>query len=83
MVSAAQVIAEAERLGVRFEVSGERLRAIPGAAITPKLYEAIGQRKSAIIACLREWRGRCCTLDEVRASLVVACAQRIIEEQWR
>ena len=54
MVSAREIIERVERLGVRFEIVGEKLRAAPKAAISAELSEAIGAHKPEIIALLRE-----------------------------
>ncbi len=54
MVTARAIIADVERRGVRFEVIGDRLRAMPKTAITPELSETIGALKPQIIDELRK-----------------------------
>jgi hypothetical protein len=53
MVSARDLVAEAERYGARFRVVGERLEATPANAFDAKLDRAIGEQKAEIIALLR------------------------------
>ncbi len=60
MVSARDVLAEAERRGARFRVVGERLEATPRIG-DRDLHDAIGRQKGEIIAFLRERDGGCAT----------------------
>lgn len=53
MVTARELIVEAERRGARFEVIGDRLRAMPKDAIDAELYRAIGTRKAEVVDELR------------------------------
>ena len=60
MVSARDLLAEAESSGARFRVVGDRLEATPKIS-DRDLHAAIGQRKDEIIALLRERDGGCAT----------------------
>ncbi len=63
MVSARDVLVEAERQGARFRVVGDRLEATPKVG-NRALHDAIGRRKGEIIALLRE-RDSACATDAV------------------
>lgn len=53
MVSARQILAEAERRGAHFSIVGERLEATPASAFDPILKETIATHKAEILAELR------------------------------
>lgn len=59
MVSAREVLAEAERRGSRFRIVRDRLKATP--RIGRALHAAIGQHKAAIVVLLRERDRGCAT----------------------
>jgi hypothetical protein len=61
MVSARDLVDEAERRGARFRVVGDRLEATPANVFDTKLDCAIGEQKAQIIALLREREGGCAT----------------------
>jgi hypothetical protein len=65
LVSAASLLAEAERRGARFRVRGDRLQATPANVFDDDLDRAIGQRKAEIIALLREREPAACATDAV------------------
>jgi hypothetical protein len=54
MVSASELVDEAERRGARFRVIGDRLEGTPATAFDAKLDRAIGEQKAEVIALLRE-----------------------------
>lgn len=54
MVSARELVEEAERRGGRFRVVGDRLEGTPATAFGLKLGRAISEQKAEIIALLRE-----------------------------
>ncbi|MGB8910446.1 MAG: hypothetical protein WCC84_17010 [Candidatus Cybelea sp.] len=62
MVSARDVLAEAERRGARFRVVGDRLEATPRIGDS-SLHTAIGEWKSEIVALLREREPGACATD--------------------
>jgi hypothetical protein len=78
VVSAREIIERVERLGVRFEIVGEKLRAAPKAAISAELSAAIGACKPEIIALLRETGPVPCA-----AHAVEVAARFLREGRWR
>lgn len=53
MVTARELIAEAERRGARFEVVGDTLKSAPRSALDDDLRRLIGEHKAAVIAELQ------------------------------
>lgn len=54
MVSASELVDEAERCGARFRVIGDRIEGTPATAFDAKLDRVIGEQKAEVIALLRE-----------------------------
>jgi hypothetical protein len=63
MVSARDLVDEAEGRGARFRVVGDRLEATPASAFDAKIDQAIGEHKAEIVALLRERGGDRATDD--------------------
>jgi hypothetical protein len=73
MVTAPDLIVEAERRGACFRVLGERLEAAPARVFDSSLAAEVGRHKSEIVAILRECEG-------MTATDAVLAAQRLLRE---
>jgi hypothetical protein len=82
VVSARDLVAEAERRGARFRCVGDRLEARPASVFRDDaaLDRAIGERKWEIIALLREREPTPCATDAVLSAQALLRQSRFPQE---
>lgn len=79
MVSAREIIERVQRLGARFEIIGEKLRATPASAIDAKLRDEIGKYKGEVVSELLR-RGQTAGRPKPTPTGEVSEAARLLRE---
>jgi hypothetical protein len=75
-MSAASLLLDLRRLGIRLEADGERLRYFPRSALTPDLLDQLKAHKADLLALIERFEERAAIL-EFDAGLIRREAERL------
>lgn len=80
-MSAAEIVADLARRGIRLEADGERLRYFPRSALTPDLLDRLKAHKAELLAAIERFEERA-AIREFDAGLSRHDAERLAWNEY-